>query len=48
MSGLDVILWLQEYANPALTAFFRAVTNLGSVEFYMLAIPLIYLSLIHI
>ncbi|MDD3781883.1 MAG: phosphatase PAP2 family protein [Limnochordia bacterium] len=42
MSGLDVILWLQEYTNPALTAFFRAVTNLGSVEFYMLAIPLIY------
>ncbi|MGB4430694.1 MAG: phosphatase PAP2 family protein [Limnochordia bacterium] len=42
MQGLDVILWVQEHGNSALTAFFRAVTNLGSVEFYMLAIPLIY------
>ncbi len=42
MAGLQFLTWLQEHGSPALTAFFRAVTNLGSLEFYMLAIPLIY------
>lgn len=42
MSGLTPILWAQEFANPALTAFFTAVTNLGSLEFYMFAIPVVY------
>ncbi|NMB00339.1 MAG: phosphatase PAP2 family protein [Firmicutes bacterium] len=42
MSDLTVILWAQEYATPVLTAFFTAITSFGSLEFYMLAIPIIY------
>lgn len=42
MSDLTLILWAQEFANPALTAFFSAITSLGSLEFYMFAIPVIY------
>lgn len=42
MSDLTMILWAQEYATPALTAFFTAITSLGSLEFYMFAIPVIY------
>lgn len=42
MSDLSLILWAQEYATPALTAFFTAITSLGSLEFYMFAIPIIY------
>lgn len=37
-----MILWAQEYATPALTAFFKAFTSLGAMEYYMLTIPLIY------
>lgn len=37
-----MIIWAQQYAAPALTAFFKAITFLGSLEFYMLAIPIIY------
>ncbi len=42
MSDLTLILWAQEFASPALTAFFSAITSLGSLEFYMFAIPVIY------
>lgn len=42
MSDLSLILWAQEFATPALTAFFTAITSLGSLEFYMFAIPVIY------
>lgn len=42
MSDTSLILWAQQYATPALTGFFTAVTSLGSLEFYMLAIPVIY------
>jgi membrane-associated phospholipid phosphatase len=42
MSDLTLILWAQEHGGPALTAFFKAVTSLGSVEFYMLALPIVY------
>lgn len=42
MSDLSLILWAQEHATPALTAFFTTITSLGSLEFYMLAIPIIY------
>ncbi|MCK9525282.1 MAG: phosphatase PAP2 family protein [Limnochordia bacterium] len=42
MGDLTLILWAQEFATPALTAFFTAITSLGSLEFYMFAIPVIY------
>lgn len=42
MADLTLIHWAQEQATPALTAFFKAVTSLGSLEFYMFAIPIIY------
>ncbi|HHY08971.1 MAG TPA: phosphatase PAP2 family protein [Firmicutes bacterium] len=42
MTDTGMILWAQQYAAPALTAFFKAITFLGSLEFYMLAIPIIY------
>lgn len=42
MADTSLILWTQQYAVPALTAFFTAITSLGSLEFYMLAIPVIY------
>ncbi|NLJ81012.1 MAG: phosphatase PAP2 family protein [Firmicutes bacterium] len=42
MTDSSLILWAQGYASPALTAFLKAVTSLGSLEFYMLAIPIIY------
>lgn len=39
---LDVILWLQSFSTPALDRFFSAVTRLGSEEFYLLFIPVVY------
>lgn len=42
MADLSLILWAQEFASPALTAFFTAITSLGSLEFYMFAIPIVY------
>ena len=42
MSDLTAILWAQEFTTPALTAFFTAITSIGSLEFYMFAIPVIY------
>ena len=42
MADLSLILWAQEFASPSLTAFFAAVTSLGSLEFYMFAIPIVY------
>ena len=42
MRDLTLILWAQEFANPALTAFFTAITSLGSLEFYMFTIPIVY------
>lgn len=42
MSDLSFILWVQNFVSPTLTSFFTAITELGSVEFYMLAIPIIY------
>lgn len=42
MGDLTLILWAQEFVSPALTAFFAAITSLGSLEFYMLTIPVIY------
>lgn len=42
MSDLSLILQVREYATPVLTAFFTAITHIGSLEFYMFAIPIIY------
>ncbi len=42
MSDLSIILWAQEFATPTLTAFFTAITSIGSIEFYLFAIPIIY------
>ena len=42
MDDLTLILWAQEFASPALTTFFSAITSIGSLEFYMFAIPVIY------
>lgn len=42
MHDTTLILWAQQFTTPALTNFFTAITSLGSLEFYMLAIPVIY------
>jgi len=42
MGDLTLTLWAQQFASPALTAFFTAITSLGSLEFYMFTIPVIY------
>lgn len=42
MSDLTMILWVRQFATPVLTNFFTLITSLGSLEFYMLAIPVIY------
>ncbi len=39
---MDAILWLQSFSSPALDRFFVAVTALGSREFYMILIPVVY------
>lgn len=39
---MDFILWLQGFSSPALDAFFTAVSLLGSEEFYMGLIPVVY------
>ncbi len=39
---MDVILWLQRFSSPALDLFFAAITLMGSEEFYMALIPIIY------
>ncbi len=39
--GVDVVLWMQQ-ASPSLDGLFRALTFLGSQEFYLLALPFVY------
>jgi membrane-associated phospholipid phosphatase len=39
---MDLLLWLQGLRNPVLTAFFGAWTFLGSEEFLLVFVPLIY------
>lgn len=39
---MAIIAFLQSYASPALTVFFKIVTFLGNETFYLLALPLIY------
>ncbi len=42
MTDTSMILWAQQYATPVLTNFFTAITSLGALEYYMIAIPLFY------
>lgn len=39
---MSAILWVQQFAGPGLDRFFLLVTAMGSQEFYMVAIPLVY------
>lgn len=39
MNPIDIILWIQSFANPALDAFFGLVTNTASEEFFLIALP---------
>ncbi|GHV87309.1 phosphatidic acid phosphatase [Spirochaetia bacterium] len=40
--GLDLIRAVQTIANPSLTAFMKALTNLGAASAYMVLLPLIF------
>ncbi len=42
--GVDVVLWFQQ-ASPSLDGLFKALTFLGSEEFYLLLLPLVYWSI---
>lgn len=39
---MSAILWVQQFAGPGLDRFFLLVTAMGSQEFYMVVIPLVY------
>lgn len=39
---MSTILWVQGFAGPGLDRFFLLVTAMGSQEFYMVVIPLVY------
>src|SRR5689334_25143562 len=40
--SMNFLLWLQGLRSPLLTAFFTAMTFLGSEDFLLLFVPLIY------
>jgi membrane-associated phospholipid phosphatase len=42
MTDASFIIWIQQYANPVIDAFFKAVTFLGNEEYYILSIPLFF------
>jgi membrane-associated phospholipid phosphatase len=42
LSSPDIILFIQQIANPVLDWFFVAVTFLGNEEFYLIAVPILY------
>ncbi len=42
LSSPDIILFIQQFKSTVLDYFFIAVTTLGSEEFYLVAIPIIY------
>ncbi len=42
LSGPEIIQFIQQFSNPALDIFFKAITFLGNENFYLLAIPLTY------
>lgn len=39
--GADVVVWMQ-HASPALDGLFKALTFLGSEEFYLILLPFVY------
>jgi membrane-associated phospholipid phosphatase len=39
--GIPVILWLQQF-SPALDGFFKGITFLGNMEFFLVFLPLVY------
>jgi len=45
--GLDVVRAAQTFANPALTAFFRFLSVLGTEYVYLLLIPVVYWCVDH-
>lgn len=42
MADTSFIIWVQQYASPLLDSFFKAVTAIGSAEYYILIIPLLF------
>lgn len=42
LSGPEIILFIQQMANPILDVVFKAITFLGNEDFYLVAIPLVY------
>jgi membrane-associated phospholipid phosphatase len=42
LSGPEIILFIQQIANPVLDVVFKAITFLGNENFYLLVIPLTY------
>lgn len=39
---MDFILWLQGFSSPALDRFFVGITGMGSEQFYLALIPIVY------
>ena len=42
MADTSFILWVRQFAQPWLTNVFLGITALGSVEYYMVALPIVY------
>jgi len=42
MADTSFIIWVQQWSTPFWDSFWRGITFLGDMEYYMLAIPLIY------
>ncbi|MBU0493704.1 MAG: phosphatase PAP2 family protein [Chloroflexi bacterium] len=41
MNQIDIIIWIQSWANPALDAVFGLITQTASEEFFLIALPII-------
>lgn len=42
MADTSLIIWVQQWSTPFWDSFWRGVTFLGELEYYMLVIPLVY------
>jgi membrane-associated phospholipid phosphatase len=42
VADTSFILWVRQFAQPWLTNVFLGITALGSVEYYMVALPIVY------
>ena len=40
--GIDLIISIQEVHGPVLDGFFRAITSMGTEEFHLLLLPLLF------